>query len=180
RSAALVFLEGNDLEWDAEDLGDFLRQLSIVSDFVVRSAQSTSHDLLAQQLRHERPESNDVCHRVAVPSLGQHPYAHDAAHVAPRRMQCACEFFGEFLEAFRVDRSTLPVLWPFCFAHRVERQAHPGVFITLGLAGVSLSNDLGINTDRVLALLRIEKAFNLCRRDSRGWIVLAKPPVNHV
>src|SRR5436853_7423392 len=73
-------LERDQLEWDAVDLRDLL-DCEVV---VLRTTEASADDLLAQQLRFERSQPNDVCDRRGVPALGQHRDGHDAAHVATR------------------------------------------------------------------------------------------------
>jgi hypothetical protein len=67
-----VSLERDDLERHAEDLGDFLGETPVLAEFVTHTPESATHDLFAQKLGHERTESDDVRHRVAIPPLGEH------------------------------------------------------------------------------------------------------------
>src|ERR1700748_719388 len=99
--AGLVLLERDYLERYAKHLGDLFRELTIIGYIIARAPQTPTDHLLAQQLRHEGPQTDDMRDRVAVPSFGQHPDAHDTAHVAPWRMQRLIELVRQRLEAIR-------------------------------------------------------------------------------
>src|SRR5713226_6620972 len=102
--AVLVFLERDHLERHAEDFGDFLSELFIFPNLVTRPPQPSPYYLLTQELRHKRPQTDDVRDRVTVPSFGQHPNAHNTLHLPTRWMQRAVKLFGQLLETFRIDR----------------------------------------------------------------------------
>ena len=105
RSALGGLLERDHLERHAEDLGDLLGELSVLAHLVVAPPQPAAHDLLAQQLGHERPQPDDVGDRVAVPSLGQHAHRHDAPDVPAGRMERPFQPRGELLEPLGIDRT---------------------------------------------------------------------------
>ena len=144
-----ILLQRHDLERNAEDLRDLLAELAILSHRVAGSAQPSADDLFAKQLRHERSEPDDVVgDGVAVPSLGQHPDADDAAHV-PRagRMEGPFELPRQRLEPFRVEVSTLPVPRPVGLPDGVERQTHPPVGVGFRFPAVGFAHHLGVHTD---------------------------------
>src|SRR5438132_13029989 len=88
RRALFVRLEWDDLEWHAEHLGHFFfKKASCLMDFIARPPQTAAHDLLAEQLRQERPQADDMSHRVAVPTFGEHADTHNTAHIPPRWVQ---------------------------------------------------------------------------------------------
>ena len=142
-----ILLQRHDLERNAEDLRDLLAELSILSHRVAGSAQPSADDLFAQQLRHERPEPDDVGDGVAVPSLGQHPHADDAAHVPAGRMEGPFELPCQRLEPFRVEGSTLPVPRPVGLPDGVERQTHPPVGVGFRFPAVGFAHHLGIHSN---------------------------------
>ena len=92
--AIRVRLERNDFKWNAVNFSDFFGKFPVdqVCRIVVRSSQATSDNLLAEQLRHEWTQSDDVRDRSAIPTLSQHRNTHDATHVATGRMQRPFEF----------------------------------------------------------------------------------------
>src|SRR5712692_508810 len=94
REAVLVFLERDHLERHAEDLSDFLSELFIFPNLVTRPPQPSPYYLLTQELRHKRPQTDDVCDRVTVPALGQHPNAHNTPHIPTGRMERTFELLG--------------------------------------------------------------------------------------
>ena len=135
--------------------------LPSVPDLVARPPQASADDLLAEELRHERPQADDMRHRVAVPALGEHAHADDAAHVAAGRVQRPLELLGQILESFGVDRSALPSLGQAALptvssVNRIQRD-----FIALGLAGVGLVDHLGIDADRVDFAVLVAEAVDL-------------------
>ena len=95
-------LEGDDLERNTEDLRDLLREFSIWSHFIACPAKSSADHLLAKKLRHEGSQPDDVGDGVAIPALGQHANADDAANIAARRVKRAVELFGELRKSFRI------------------------------------------------------------------------------
>src|SRR5437870_3954984 len=82
---------------NSENRAELLVELPIGVQLVLRSPQTAPHDLLAEELRHERPQPDDVRHGIAVPSLGQHSDADNAADIATGRMQRAFELLRELL-----------------------------------------------------------------------------------
>src|SRR5690349_18172830 len=54
----------------------------------IKSGSSPSH----LQFVLSAVEPDDVRHRIAIPALGKHSNAHDAAHVAARRVQRSIQF----------------------------------------------------------------------------------------
>ena len=147
-------LERDDFKRNAEDLGDFFGQLAVGSHFIACPTKPASHDLLAQELGHERPKPDDVRDRTAIPSFREHAHAHDAAHIASRGMRGAAELLGKLLKAFRKQGPSLTVLRPPHLADGVQRESHPRGLIALGLLRIGLLHDFGVNPDGVRACPR--------------------------
>ena len=167
RLHALTLLERDDLERDAEDLRDLLAELPLLGEVVARPTQPAPDDLLAEQLRHERAQPDDVRDRVAVPALGEHPDADDAAHVAARRMQRPVELLRQLLEPLRIDRPPLRVCRPLALPDGVEREPHPAVLVVLRPLDLRLSDHLRVDPDRVDAPVLVPQLGNVGRRDPR-------------
>ena len=71
-----------EVERDAEDVRVFGREPSVLAKLVGGAAKRAAHNLLADKLRAEGAESEDVRHVVRVPPFGQHRDGHDAADVS--------------------------------------------------------------------------------------------------
>src|SRR4051812_18664040 len=112
RGAGRSFLEGDDLKGHTENLGHLLGELAVVTNLIAGPPQSPPDHLFAQELRHERPQSDDVSHGVAVPALRQHAYTDDAAHLFPWRMERLAALPGKLLKSFWIDRTSLPIFRP--------------------------------------------------------------------
>src|SRR5436190_11970521 len=84
-SAALALFERNHLKRNAEYLGDLLNEAALLIEVIVTcSPQTTPDHLLAQQLRHEWSQSDDVRNCVAIPPFGEHADADDASDITTR------------------------------------------------------------------------------------------------
>src|SRR5579859_6299529 len=94
-------------------------------ELVARPPEPAADNLLAKKLRHERSQADDVGDGVAVPALGQHADADDAANVSSGRMQRPAELAGELIEPLRIDGSSLRVARPVELSDRVEGEPHP-------------------------------------------------------
>src|ERR1019366_8874428 len=92
RSPGLACLERNDFERNAEDLSDLFRELSVIIQFVAGTSQTATNHLLTEQLRHERSQTNDVGHRVAIPALREHSDADDTSDITARRVKGSLQF----------------------------------------------------------------------------------------
>src|ERR1017187_9856755 len=112
RLPAGVCLERHNLEGHAKYLCYFLRHQTVWPRLVASAAESATHHLLAEQLRHEGPQANDVCHRAAIPAFGQHSNAHDAAHVTSRRMEGAVQLLRQVLKPVRKNGTLLGIRGP--------------------------------------------------------------------
>ena len=115
---------------------------------------------------------------VAVPALGQHPDAHDAAHVPARRMEGAFELLRERLEALQVDGPPLRVPWPVGLPDRIQREAHPPVCVGLRSPVVGLAHGLGVHTDGADVSVRVVQSIEAGRRNAHRHLVLGEPPVD--
>ncbi len=74
---------GQERERHAVDVGVLGVEESLVVGGVAHPSQGPADDLLAKQLGAERSDTQNVSHRVRVPSLGQHRDTHDATDVFP-------------------------------------------------------------------------------------------------
>ena len=110
RSTARTRFERDDLKRHAQDLRDFFGELAVIAEFVAGTAQATPDHLFAKQLRHERAYTDNVRHRIAIPALGEHSDAHDAAHVAARWVQRSVQLLGKLFESLWVNWATLRAL----------------------------------------------------------------------
>ena len=72
---------GEEGERHAVHVGVLRREVPVRPDGVADPPQPPADDLLAEQLRAERPYAQDVRDRVGVPALGEHRHAHDAPDV---------------------------------------------------------------------------------------------------
>ena len=173
-----IGLERDHREGDPEDLGHLLAEQSVLVHLVTRPTQSSAHDLLAEQLRHERPQADDVGDRAAIPALGKHAHADDAPHVSTGWVEGAIELLGQFLEAVGVDRPALAIARPVGLAHGVEGEPHPPRLVALGLAGVGLVHLLGVHADRIDRPVAVAERVDLYGWDARRGLVLGEPFVD--
>jgi len=137
-----VGLEGDDFKGHTQHFCHFFTEFAVGIHIVDCPAQAASDHLLAQQLRHEGTQSDDVCNGIAVPSFRKHPHAHDAAHVPTRRCQRSTELPGQCLEVFWINGPILLICRPVLSADGIEGEAHPTGFIALGFPGVGLVDHL--------------------------------------
>src|SRR5207244_3422090 len=96
----------------AEDLRHFFAELSIRARLIARAPQSSSHDLFAEKLRHEGPQTDDVRDGVAVPSFREHPDTDDAADIATRWMKRSLQLLRQVFKALRIQRASLVINRP--------------------------------------------------------------------
>src|SRR5439155_25884381 len=80
-------LKRDDLEGHAENLRYLFGEFLAFAQLVARPSEPSAYNLLAEQLRHKRPQPDNVRHRIAIPALGEHPHAYDAANIPARRVQ---------------------------------------------------------------------------------------------
>ena len=141
-ASRLRCFEWNYLERHAEHRRDFLSESAVLIHFVIGSPKPAPDDLLAKQLRHEGAQADNVCHRVAVPSLRQHADANDAAHVPPGWMERSLQLFRQLFESLRIDRPALFIAGPACLSDCIQRKPHPPCFVALRLSGIRFVDNL--------------------------------------
>src|SRR5712691_1181297 len=112
RCCGWIGFEWNHLERHAEDFGDFFGHQAAVAQLVRPPPESPANNLLAEQLRHERPKADDVRHSVAIPAFCKHPHRDDAADVTSRRMERPSALRRKLLESLRIDGTPLLITWP--------------------------------------------------------------------
>ena len=161
-----------------KNLRDLLAELAILSHRVAGSAQPSSDDLFAEQLRHERSEPDHVGDGVAVPPFRQHPHADDAAHVPAGRMEGPFELPYQRLEPFRVEGSTLPVPRPVGLPDGVERQTHPPVGVGFRFPAVGFAHHLGVHTDGADVCVDVAQFVETRRRNPHRRVVFGEPSID--
>src|ERR1035437_4789824 len=110
RISAGVCLKGHDLKRHPKYLGYLLRHQTVWAWLVTGPAQTSADHLLAQELRHERTQPDDVRYRAAIPAFGKHSYADDATNVAARRMSIPFVFVRKVCEAFGINLPALGIV----------------------------------------------------------------------
>ena len=78
-----------EVERDAHDVGVLDVEQAILVELIRLAAQAAADDLLAQQLRAECADAEDVGDGVGVPALGQHRYRDDAADLLAEAARAA-------------------------------------------------------------------------------------------
>src|SRR5437879_4924839 len=112
-------LERDDLEGHAENPRYLFGEFLALAQLVAGPAQPSAHNLLAEQLRHEWPQPDNVRHGITIPALSEHPHAYDAANIPARRVQRTLQLLCQFLEPLGVYRAALLVRGPVGLPNRV-------------------------------------------------------------
>ena len=178
-------LEGDQLEGNAEYLGGlFGEHLALFVQRVALAAQRAADNLLAQKLRSERPQSDDVRHRIGVPTFGKHGDGYDAAHVPARRNALIDPLQGPvivvtgglvvvFSDKLRPFLGNL-VARPFGLAHGIEDEAESSGLV-LGTAFLDILDDLRVDADSDFLTRRVPEPS---RRYTIAVIPMRQPGMN--